>query len=64
MLDKDFVEQSKMKEHVHNSLENRLQEIGLSDAQFVQNRLRMCNSFSVDRVKPFFVRPIFIPQRV
>ncbi len=31
MLDKDFIEQPKMKEQVHNNLENKLQEIGLSE---------------------------------
>ncbi len=30
MLNKDFVKQPQMKEQVHNNLENKLQEIGLS----------------------------------
>jgi hypothetical protein len=64
MLDKHFVKQSKMREHVHNSLENKVWEISLSDAQFVQNRLRMYNSLSVNRVEPFYVRPNLIPYIV
>ncbi len=38
-----------MREHVQNSLEKKLQEISLNDAQFVQNRLRMCNSLNVNK---------------
>lgn len=60
MLNRDFVEQPQMRKQVHNSLENKLQKTGLSEAQFIQNRLKMHNSPSVSRTKPFFVSPNFI----
>ncbi len=53
-----------MRKEVHNILENKLQEIGLSEAKFVQNRLRMRNFPNVSRTKPFFVKPYSIQQKV
>ncbi len=53
MLNKDFVEQQQMKKQVHNILENKLQEIGLGETQFVNNILRMRNSSTVSKTKHF-----------
>jgi hypothetical protein len=52
-----------MREHVQNSLEERMQEIGLGEGQFVQNTLRIHNSPNVNRTKPFSIRPNSIPQK-
>lgn len=48
-----------MIEQVHHNLENMLQEIGLNE-----NKLKMCNSPSVGKIKPLSVRPNFMSQRV
>jgi hypothetical protein len=64
MLEKDYVKQPQMKEHVQNSLEERMQEIGLGEGQFVQNRIRIHNSPNVNRAKPFSIRLDSIPHRV
>jgi hypothetical protein len=50
--------------HVHNNLKNKLQEVGLNETQFVQNRLGMWNFPSMTKAKHFPVRPNFIQQRV
>jgi hypothetical protein len=44
-----------MIEQVHHNLENMLQEIGLNE-----NKLKMCNSPSVGKIKPLSVRPNFM----
>ncbi len=57
MLNIDSIKQPQMREQVHNNLENKRQGSGLNEMLFVQNRLRMPNYLTMNRAKPFFVKP-------
>jgi hypothetical protein len=43
ILDKDFVKQSQLKEHVQNNLEQNIYKIVLGEGQLVQKKPRICN---------------------
>ncbi len=58
MLDIDYVEQLHLKKYVQNSLKDKLEKIGLDEAQFVQNH----NSPNVNKVEPFSIILNSIPQ--
>ncbi len=64
MLDRDYVKQPQTRKQVQNTLKGRMQEVGLCEGQFVQNRLKIHNYLNLSRVEPFFVKPNYIPQIV
>jgi hypothetical protein len=57
ILNRDFIKQPHMRKQIQNSLENKLQEIGLGETRFVQNGLRISNSSNLNKVKAFSIKP-------